>query len=100
VPVSHSGTIADRPSQRPKGRRVHPAVRAAEGLTESLVAIDDDAKAFGRIADTLARFRGCVTRLETEAQARLERLRDAVLPEIRAAYDASEEAVATRRVAA
>jgi hypothetical protein len=88
VPASHRDKIAPVSAERtnPGGRPVQPAIAAAEGLVESLVALDDDAMALEQIVEALSRMRTATSRLERNAHERIDRLRRRVIPEVRRCY--------------
>jgi len=99
VRPKHRSTVSQETEQRPKGRPVHPAVAAVEGLVESLAVVQDDARAFRDGAIHLAAIQRVAIRLADQQRSRAERLLGQVYPEILSAYRHGEAAWATERAA-
>jgi hypothetical protein len=86
-----SATLAPERQQRPpRAGNTHPAIKAAEALVESIVAIKDDATALEYGARQMAAFQQVLRRLVDHQHERSVRLLDVVLPEIRLGYAAAE----------
>jgi hypothetical protein len=92
-------TLASRGTKRSNldgGRPVHPSILHLEGHVEEITALDDDADALEHIVTLQTQIGRVLARLTVDAEKRVGRLRDHIIPEVRACYSAAEETVGAR----